>query len=96
MPRSELREPPAPGAARPTSDFDLSNLNRLVYGRGFTLWHYRSRNTRLDKMTAPGYFADASEILKEGDIVLLVGADGARVVLVAAVDFQVVSLSPLT
>ena len=93
--RPEYRVHPAPGAPRPSSGFDAQSLNVLNYARGFTLWHYRSRYHVLEQLMGPNFFGEAHNLVEVGDIIMLVGTDGAQMVMVKARDFQVVSLCPM-
>ena len=58
--------------------FVARNLSVLAYAQGFTLWHYRS-DTRVEEACAPDYFDAASELLAQGDMMLVSGQDGGRV-----------------
>jgi hypothetical protein len=75
---------------------DIRNLSRLVYGNSFTLWHYRSESSNLDTMMAAGYFGEASGMLTVGDMIILVGVDGARLSLVTYASALIVLLSPVS
>lgn len=54
----------------------LDDLSALSYADGFTLWHYQSAADSRTTMTAPGYFAPVSHMVRAGDIVLARGIDG--------------------
>jgi hypothetical protein len=47
--------------------FTTNNLSVLAYANGFTLWHYRTLDASID---GPGYFDDAADFLRAGDIIL--------------------------
>ena len=52
------------------------DLSVLAYANGFTLWHYSTIDLAADVDTA-GYFNDASDMLRVGDIVVAnVDTDG--------------------
>ena len=70
--------------------FAIRDLSVLAYANGFTLWHYKTVGT-LAATAAPGYFAEAADMLASGDIMMLSGADGARMVCVANTGEQVVT-----
>jgi hypothetical protein len=53
--------------------FSPANLGALIQGDGFTLWHYRTADTRA--VAAAGYFAPVAESLNTGDLVILQAAD---------------------
>ncbi len=63
--------------------FILRNLSVLAYANGFTLWHYRSGEDASMALDAPGYFAEAGDLLAAGDIVMVSGQQGARIASVA-------------
>jgi len=57
--------------------FKARNLSVLAYANGFTLWHYTTVDPASDVDTQ-GYFNDAEEMLREGDMILAnVDTDGA-------------------
>jgi hypothetical protein len=60
--------------------FSLRNLAVLAYANGFTLWHYKAGNDNFAQAEGPGYFADAADLLAEGDLVMLTGSEGGRIV----------------
>jgi len=45
---------------------DLRNLSRLVYGNGFTIWHYQTIDS-MQVVLHEGYFNSAAGMLSEGD-----------------------------
>jgi hypothetical protein len=53
---------------------NLRNLSVLAYANGFTLWHYKAGAEPHDKVCAPGFFADAADLLTPGDQMILSGA----------------------
>ena len=60
--------------------FSLRNLSVLAYANGFTLWHYKAGNDNFSRAAEVGYFADAADLLCEGDMVMLSGTEGGRIV----------------
>ncbi len=74
--------------------FAIRNLSVLAYAQGFTLWHYRGQETPLAAIGARGFFADAADMLAAGDIVMVSGAEGARILCVAP-GTGGISLAPL-
>jgi hypothetical protein len=54
--------------------FSSANLTALVQGNNFTLWHYRTTDTR-STVTAAGYFAQVAASLRTGDLMVLQAAD---------------------
>jgi len=63
--------------------FALRNLSVLAYANGFTLWHYKSGADKLAQASAAGYFADAADLLAQGDMVMLSAAEGGKIASVA-------------
>lgn len=63
--------------------FSIRNLSVLAYANGFTLWHYRAGTEPSAAAAAPGFFTDAADLLRAGDILMISGADGARILCVA-------------
>jgi hypothetical protein len=74
--------------------FSLRNLSVLAYANGFTLWHYKSANDNLAKAAEPGYFADAADLMAEGDMVMLTGSEGGKIATIAGAGRQI-ALAPL-
>lgn len=54
--------------------FIATNLTVLSAANGFTLWHYRTTDSR-DEVQAADYFAPASKQMRVGDIVMAQTAD---------------------
>ena len=54
--------------------FSSANLAALIQGNNFTLWQYRTTDTR-SVVTAGGYFAAVAGSLKAGDLMVLQTAD---------------------
>jgi hypothetical protein len=54
--------------------FSPASFGALIQGDSFTLWHYRTADTRV-AVAAPGYFAPVAELLRPGDLVILQTAD---------------------
>ncbi len=63
--------------------FAIRNLSVLSYAQGFTLWHYRAGAGRLDDVTHPGFFDAASDMLMVGDLMMVSGLQGGRILCVA-------------
>jgi hypothetical protein len=76
--------------------FTIRNLSVLAYANGFTLWHYKAGSDRLQTVVARDYFADAADMLTQGDLLMISGADGARVVTVAAFEDGLTVTAPLS
>jgi hypothetical protein len=54
--------------------FSPANLAALIQGNTYTLWHYRTADTRA-VVTAAGYFAPVAGSLRAGDLMMLQTAD---------------------
>ena len=75
-----------PKPVKQASGFAIRNLSVLAYANGFTLWHYKSSKCRLDTIAADDYFADAADMLTQGDLIVTTGTDGGRMLLVTHVN----------
>ena len=61
--------------------FAIRNLSVLAYAQGFTLWHYRANVPTLgatlvppataEEVAAPGFFDGATDMLAQGDMLLV-------------------------
>jgi hypothetical protein len=63
--------------------FSTADLGALFQGDGFTLWHYRTADTRA-AVVAPGYFAPVAGSMFPGDLVILQAADAMALLPVRA------------
>ena len=63
--------------------FAIRDLSVLAYANGFTLWHYKTGQNRLEDTAERGFFADAADMLAGGDMMMISAPDGARVVCIA-------------
>jgi hypothetical protein len=63
--------------------FAIRNLSVLAYANGFTLWHYKAGRDPLEQVGARDFFADAADMLAEGDMMMVSAADGGRVLCIA-------------
>jgi hypothetical protein len=54
--------------------FIATNLNPLVQGNGFTLWHYKTADTG-NTVDTIGYFNGASNIMAVNDVLIIVASD---------------------
>jgi hypothetical protein len=75
--------------------FTIRDLSVLAYANGFTLWHYKNGREPLDVTDADGFFSDASDMMAPGDMVMISGGHGARVVCVARSGDGAVVTAPL-
>jgi hypothetical protein len=58
--------------------FAIQNLSVLAYANGFTLWHYNAGGDNQAAVGSPGFFARAGDMLNAGDMVMVSGAEGGR------------------
>lgn len=79
--------------------FETKNLSVLAYANGFTLWHYATSDI-VATVESTGYFSDASDMVRVGDIILANvntnASPGAGILVVATSSGGVVSVSELT
>ena len=69
--------------------FAIRDLSVLAYAQGFTLWHYKTGVEPLDAVARTGFFDDAADMLASGDMVMLSGVQGGRILCVAATQGRV-------
>lgn len=58
--------------------FEIRNLSVVSYSNGFTLWHYKAGIDYLFNIGCVGFFNDASDMMSQGDMILVSSADGGR------------------
>jgi hypothetical protein len=75
--------------------FAIRNLSVLAYANGFTLWHYKAGKDRLDQIETVDFFADAADMLAEGDMMIVSAPDGGRIVTIASGSAGEVATAPL-
>lgn len=63
--------------------FSPDDFGALIQSDGFTLWHYRTADTRA-AVAAAGYFAPVAASLSPGDLVILQAADAMALLPVRA------------
>ena len=49
--------------------YDARQMSALTYANGFTLWHYRT-DDGFEEVVGEGYFDDAHNLVRDGDIVI--------------------------
>lgn len=76
--------------------FAIRNLSVLAYANGFTLWHYKTAKDTLALVEGVNYFADASDMLASGDMIMVSGNGGGKVIFVASADAESVIISPMS
>lgn len=70
------------------------NLSVLAYANGFTLWHYESVDGAA-ALAGFGYFDQAADLFRRGDIVIATSTDGASLLTVASCDGERVQIAAL-
>ena len=75
--------------------FAIRNLSVLAYANGFTLWHYKAGKDRLNQVEKVDFFADAIDMLAEGDLMMISAPDGGRILTIAAGIAGEVTTAPL-
>jgi hypothetical protein len=66
--------------------FTIRDLSVLAYANGFTLWHYKTGMDSLADVACDEYFADASDMMAVGDMILISGAKACRILCIAFAD----------
>ena len=67
--------------------FAIRDLSVLAYANGFILWHYKSGPDSLARVRQENYFADASDMMASGDLIMVSsGTFGASILSVASAD----------
>ena len=56
--------------------FAIRNLSVLAYANGFTLWHYKSGQDARGNLTVKNFFAEAQDMLTDGDLMIANTASG--------------------
>jgi hypothetical protein len=75
--------------------FSIRDLSVLAYANGFTLWHYKAGDDTLATVAKNDYFADASDMMACGDIIMVSAAKGCRALCVSLADAGLVRSAPL-
>jgi hypothetical protein len=75
--------------------FAIRDLSVLAYANGFTLWHYRAGDEAPSDIATENYFADAADMMTGGDIVMISGSQGCRVLCIAQTDAGSVRVAPM-
>ena len=58
--------------------FTVRNLSVLAYANGFTLWHYKAGKEDGLKIGGSDFFSTAGDMLNVGDMIMVSGGEGAR------------------
>ena len=79
-----------------TMAFTIRDLSVLAYANGFTLWHYKSGIDNLADVACDDYFADASDMMATGDLILISAARGCRILCILHAEAGSVRSSPVS
>ena len=75
--------------------FSIRDLSVLAYANGFTLWHFKAGTISLSEVETTNFFAGASDMMACGDMIMVSGAAGAKILCVASVAQDKVATGPL-
>jgi hypothetical protein len=75
--------------------FAIRNLSVLAYANGFTLWHYRAGRDPLSQVQTTDFFADAADMLVDGDMMMVSAEEGGRILSVATGNGGEIATSPV-
>ena len=75
--------------------FAIRDLSVLAYANGFTLWHYKAGTDSPPSVAQEGFFADAVDMMAKGDLIIVTGPEGGRLLCVAATEAGTVVTAPL-
>lgn len=75
--------------------FAIRSLSVLAYANGFTLWHYKAGQDRLDAVSDAGFFDEAADMLAAGDIMMVSATEGARLLCVGLSPRNAPQLMPM-
>lgn len=67
--------------------FAIRNLSVMHFANGFTMWHYKAGDDTQSVCRAKGYFADASDMFADGDMICISTAkDGGCILYVTTAE----------
>ena len=75
--------------------FTIRDLSVLAYANGLTLWHYKVGNDSLAAAACDDYFSDASDMMAAGDMMLISGPKGCRILCIAVANAGKVLSAPV-
>jgi hypothetical protein len=76
--------------------FTIRDLSVLAYANGFTLWHHKAGIDTLADVAGDDYFADASDMMAAGDMILISAAKGCRILCIMHAEAGSVRSSPVS
>ena len=62
--------------------FIIRNLSTVAYANSWTMWHYRTTTDNLEAVGKDGYFFAVSDMLANGDIIVVNAQDGTKFLVV--------------
>ncbi len=74
----------------------LNNLSVLAYANGFTLWHLKYQKNGKELINKPDFFNGAFDLVRTGDLIVVVCLDGVFIAAVGLVEDGKVSTSTLS
>jgi hypothetical protein len=96
--KTELNAPSSPPAIALANakggKFTIRDLSVLAYANGFTLWHYKTG--KLSAVLTDKFFIPAADMMTIGDMILISGEGGAKIVVVASVTDKSVVLGGIS
>jgi hypothetical protein len=78
-----------------TMAFTIRDLSVLAYANGFTLWHYKAGIDSPADAAGDDYFADASDMMAAGDMILISGAKACRMLCIVLAEAGNVHSAPV-
>ena len=76
--------------------FTIRNLSVLSYAQGFTFWLYRACDATIDDVKPDGFFNNASNMFKVGDMIAVsTNSNGSTILTVMSIDNDFVTTGPL-
>ena len=76
--------------------FTIRNLSVLSYAQGFTFWLYRACDATIDDVKPDGFFNNASDMFKVGDMIAVsTNSNGSTILAVTSSSDNMVKTGPL-
>ena len=67
--------------------FAIRNLSVIHYANGFTMWHYKAGDDTRSVCRGNNYFADASDMFADGDMICIsTASDGGCILYVTTAE----------
>lgn len=68
----------------------IRNLSVLSYAQGYTAWHYRGEALPLATVLSPNFFSPASDMMKQGDTIMVSTQSGGALLFLQTVNKTVI------